>query len=144
MQYRATVMSLLLLAGSIAHAAEPEGASQALSRQVHAYFVGMGSGDIAGIERALAADYIVIGGDGKLETRAERLAWLRSNAKDLADITPSQVLVRLYGDTGVVTGLVEIVLEPGAPAIRERFTQVWVMEGGVWKMVTGQITVVKK
>ncbi len=144
MRYRATVMSFLLLAASIAHAAGPEDASQALSRQVHAYFAGMGGGDIAGIERALAADYIVIGGDGKQETRAERLAWLRSNAKDLADITPSQLLVRLYGNTGVVTGLVEIALEAGAPPIRERFTQVWVMEGGVWRMVTGQITVVKE
>lgn len=104
----------------------------------------MGSGNIAGIERALAADYIVIGGDGKLETRAERLAWLRDNAKNVADIRASQLLVRLYGNTGVVTGLVEIVLEAGAPPIRERFTQVWVMNGGVWRMVTGQITVVKE
>lgn len=42
-RYRTTVVSLLLLATSIAHAGEPEDASQALSRQVHAYFVGMGS-----------------------------------------------------------------------------------------------------
>jgi hypothetical protein len=97
-----------------------------------------------GIERTLAADYIVIGGDGKLEARAERLAWLRSNVKDLADIKPSELLVRLYGNTGVVTGLVEISLDAGAPPIRERFTQVWVSEGGAWKMVTGQITLIEK
>ena len=104
----------------------------------------MGSGNIAGIERTLAADYIVIGGDGKLETRAERVAWLRSNVKDLADITPSELLVRLYGNMGIVTGLVEIALDGSAPPIRERFTQVWVIESGAWKMVTGQITVVEK
>jgi Domain of unknown function (DUF4440) len=143
MRYLVAVVSLLLLA-SISRAAQSDDQVQVLTRQVRAYFVEMGNGDIAGIERTLAADYLVIGGDGKLETRAERLAWLRSNAKDLADIKPSELLVRLYGNTGVVTGLVEISLDASAPPIRERFTQVWVMEGGAWKMVTGQITVIQK
>jgi hypothetical protein len=143
MQYRLAVIALLLLP-SIVRAEQSGDAIQVLSRQVRAYFVDMGDGDIAGIERALAADYLVIGGDGKLETRAERLAWLRSNVKDLADIEPSELLVRMYGNTGIVTGLVEIVLDSSAPPIRERFTQVWVLESGAWKMVTGQITVVKK
>ena len=143
MRYLVAVVSLLLLA-SISHAAQSDSDAQALSRLVRAYFVEMGKGDITGIERTLAADYMVIGGDGKLETRAERLAWLRSNVKDLADIKPSELLVHIYGNTGIVTGLVEISLEAGAPPIRERFTQVWIIESGAWKMVTGQITVVKK
>lgn len=95
MRYRVAVISLLLLA-PMSRAAQSDDEVQALSRQVRAYFVEMGNGDISGIERTLAVDYIVIGGDGKLETRAERLAWLRSNAKDLADIKPSELLVRLY------------------------------------------------
>ena len=143
MQYRVAIISLFLLA-PISRAALPDDEVQALSRQIHAYFVEMGNGDIAGIERTLAADYVVIGGDGKLETRAERLAWLRSNVKDLADIKASELLVRLYGNTGVVTGLVEISLGASAPPIRERFTQVWIIENGAWKMVTGQITLIKK
>ena len=143
MRFSATIISCLLLA-SLARVAQPADATQALTSQVRTYFVDMGSGNIAGIERTLAADYIVIGGDGKLETRAERVAWLRSNVKDLADITPSELLVRLYGNMGIVTGLVEIALDGSAPPIRERFTQVWVIESGAWKMVTGQITVVKK
>jgi len=143
MRFSVTIISFLLLT-SVAHVAQSADATQALISQVRAYFVDMGSGDIAGIERTLAADYIVIGGDGKLETRAERVAWLRSNAKDLADITPSELLVRLYGNTGIVTGLVEIALDGSAPPVRERFTQVWTMEGGTWKMVSGQITLIKK
>jgi hypothetical protein len=143
MRFHVAIISFLLLASGT-RAAQPADATQALSSQVRAYFVDMGSGDVEGIERTLAADYIVIGGDGKLETRAERLAWLRSNVKDLADITPSEVLVRLYGNIGIVTGLIEISLDGSAPPIRERFTQVWVTEGGAWKMVSGQITLVKK
>jgi len=96
MRVPVAAISLLLLAWS-AGATESGDAIQALSRQVHAYFVDMGSGRIEGIERALADDYRVIGGDGKLETRAERLAWLRSNLKDLADIKPSELLVQCQG-----------------------------------------------
>lgn len=143
MRYRVAVIAILLLASGVC-AAQSDDAVQALSRRVRAYFIDMGAGDIAGIEGSLATDYMVIGGDGKLETRAERLAWLRGNVKDLADITPGELLVRVYGNTGVATGLVEISLGPGVPPIRERFTQVWVSEDGVWKMVTGQITLVKK
>jgi len=143
MRFAVAAIPFLLLAW-VTHAAPSGDAIEALSRQVRGYFVDMGRGDIAGIERTLAADYMVIGGDGKLETRAERLAWLRNNVRDLADITPSELLVRIYGNTGIVTGLVEISLDAGTPPIRERFTQVWLSEGGAWKMVTGQITLVKK
>ena len=143
MRFPAAAISLLLLA-SVARAVQSDDAIHELSREVRAYFVDMGSGDITGIEQTLAPDYMVIGGDGKLETRAQRLAWLRSNVEDLADITPSELVVRLYGNTGIVTGLVEITLDASAPPIRERFTQVWVRQGGAWKMVTGQITLVKK
>ena len=143
MRFPVAAIPLLVLA-SVTHAAPSGDAAETLSRQVRAYFVDMGRDNIASIERTLAADYMVVGGDGKLETRAERLAWLRSNIKDLADITPSELLVRIYGNTGIVTGLVEISLDAGTPPIRERFTQVWVSEGGAWKMVTGQITLVKK
>ncbi len=143
MRYLVAALSLLIFA-SVSRAEKSGDEVQALSREVRAYFVDMGKGDITGIERKLAADYRVIGGDGKLETRAERLAWLRSHVKDLADIKPSELLVRLYGNTGVVTGLVEISLDAGAPPIQERFTQVWVNESGAWKMVSGQITLVKE
>ena len=143
MRYLVAAVSLLVLV-SVSRAEQSDDAVQALTRQVRAYFVEMGKGDLTGIERTLAADYVVIGGDGKLETRAERLAWLRSNVRNLADIKPSELLVRLYGNTGIVTGLVEIAIDAKVPPIRERFTQVWVIEGGVWKMVTGQITLVEK
>ena len=38
---------------------------QVITQRVRAYFAAMGSGDLAVIERSLAEDYLVIGGDGK-------------------------------------------------------------------------------
>ena len=71
MRFPVAAIPFLLLA-SVTHAAPSGDAAETLSRQVRAYFVDMGRGDIASIE------------------------------------------------------------------------QVWVSEGGAWKMVTGQITLVKK
>ena len=97
----------------------------------------------SGIERSWPR-ILIIGWRWQARTRAERLAWLRSNIEDLADIEPSELIVRVYGNTGIVTGLVEILVHSSAPPIRERFTQVWVIEGGGWKMATAQITLVKR
>ncbi|MBC8086613.1 MAG: nuclear transport factor 2 family protein [Phycisphaerae bacterium] len=124
--------------------AQPTDAESVIARRVQAYFSAMGTGELATIERALAPDYLVIGGDGKLETRAERLAWLRGNTASLVAITPTQLRVRAYGNSAVATGLVTIPADATGPAVNERFTQVWIQRDGVWRMVSGQITIIKK
>lgn len=133
---------LCLVAGRLT--AQPVTSESVITRQVQAYFTAMGKGDMATVERALAPDYLVIGGDGKLETRAERLAWLRQNTGSLVSITPTQLRVRTYGNSAVATGLVTIPADATGPAIEERFTQVWMQRDGVWRMVSGQITIVRK
>jgi hypothetical protein len=87
---------------------------------------------------------MVVGGDGKLETRAERLAWLRSNVKDLAGHHTQRAIRPHLWQYGNRDRTGRNLARRGHSAIRERFTQVWVSEGGAWKMVTGQITLVKK
>ncbi|MEO8621329.1 MAG: nuclear transport factor 2 family protein [bacterium] len=144
-----TVVALCLVA-STAQAQTPSTALRANSveeivlTRVRSFFVGMGKGQLPVIEDALAQDYLVIGGDGKLETRAERLAWLRGNFNKLGGVTPSELRVRPYGNTAVVTGKVTISEGANVPPIEERFTQVWVRRDAVWRMVTSQITIVKK
>lgn len=139
---RAALGAALAVAPSILRA-QPAGGEAAVTREVQSYFSAMGRGDIAALERALAPEYAVIGGDGKVEGRAERLAWLRRNTGKLTMITPTEVKVRLYDRTAVATGLVTIPADASGPAIRERFTQVWVRRGSAWQMVAGQITIVR-
>lgn len=124
--------------------AQNAGVELAVARRVRAYFAAMGTGKVDVIEESLADDYLVIGGDGKMETRAERLTWLRGNAKSLAAVSPSELRVRTYGVTAVATGLVTIPQDAGAAPIEERFTQVWLQRRGTWQMVSGQITIVRK
>lgn len=124
--------------------AQSRDAESAVARRVRTYFSAMGKGEIAEIEDALADDYSVIGGDGKVETRVERLAWLRRNAAAVAAVTPTEVRVRVYATAAVATGLVVIPSDAAGPPVRERFTQVWVRRDGKWRMVAGQITIVKE
>ncbi len=140
---RTLLMVVMCVAAPRLNAQTP-GAEQALTRQVRAYFAAMGKGDLTTIEQALAPDYLVIGGDGKLETRDERLAWLRRNTANLVAITPTQLQVRVYANAAVATGLVLIPADAAGPAIEERFTQVWIERDGVWRMVSGQITILRK
>ncbi len=79
----------------------------------------------------LAQDYRVTGGDGKLGRRAERLAWLRTNATSLVSITPTQFDVRVCGKSAVVTGLATIPADATGPPIEKRFTQVLIQRTGV-------------
>ena len=139
-----SAMALVTQALSPRLAAQDRGAEQAVTQRVSDYFASMGSGKLEGIAAYLADDYLVIGGDGKLETRAERLAWLRENLGNVAALTPREVRVRSYGSTAVATGLVVIPQDAPAAPIEERFTQVWVQRRGAWQLVSAQITIVRK
>ena len=114
-----------------------------ISGRVRAYFAAMSSGKVSVVAAALADDYLVVGGDGKLETRTQRLTWLEANARNLSTMTLRELRVRSYDRTAVATGLVVIPPDAATPTIEERFTQVWVERAGVWRMVSGQITIVR-
>lgn len=140
---RAVILVALMFGASNTNA-QPGRTEQLLENRVRTYFAAMGKGDVATVGSALAPDYLVIGGDGKLETRAERLEWLRRNTSSLTAITPSEIRIRVYGTSSVATGLVTIPADVSGPAVEERFTQVWVQRDGAWRMVSGQITIVRK
>jgi ketosteroid isomerase-like protein len=124
--------------------AQPITVEQTVLRRVASYFDAMAKGDMNVVAKALADDYRVVGGDGKEETRNERLAWLTQNKSALTALTPRELRVRVYGSSAVVTGVVLIPADAKGPEVRERFTQVWVKRDTSWQMVSGQITIVKR
>ena len=128
-----------LLAVSVA-AVQPPPLERLIAGRVTEYFAAMGRGDLATVEQMLADDYMVVGVDGKFENRTERLRWLKANPGIVANVTPSEIQVRIYGATAVVSGLVSIPPDGKEPAVTERFTQVWVKGQGTWRVVSGQIT----
>ena len=139
----AVLMPFTAKAVAAQRSATPNRVEQDVSDRVRAYFAAMSSGKASVVAASLADDYLVIGGDGKLETRAQRLTWLAANARNLSTLTLRELRVRSYDRTAVATGLVVSPPDATTPVIEERFTQVWVARAGVWRMVSGQITIVR-
>ena len=98
--------------------------------------------DTAALDRILAADWVVTNFDGQLETKAQRLAAVKSGERKLETATINEMKVRLLGDVAIVHGLstVKASLKGKDVSGRYRWTDVFAKRGGRWLAVTTQST----
>jgi ketosteroid isomerase-like protein len=94
--------------------------------------------DVAAFNRLLADDYLGINPNGTLETKADALAQRRSGTVKVSSIEPDNVKIRVYGDTAVVTSLVDVEGHDGDRDIsgRYHYTRVYSRRDGEWKVVS--------
>jgi uncharacterized protein (TIGR02246 family) len=93
----------------------------------------------------LTSDATRTGPTGVLTTREQWLAQIRQGGIRYTAVRREQTDVRLYGDVGVVTGIVAIdVVKPGtgAQAERNRTLRVYVKEAGMWRLAAHQATAI--
>jgi ketosteroid isomerase-like protein len=90
------------------------------------------------VERLLADDYLGISSNGTLETKADELARRRSGSLSITHLELSDVKVRIYGDTAVVTSKADLVGKSGDRDIsgRYRYTRVYSNRDGEWRIVS--------
>ena len=110
-------------------------------------------GDVATLDHLLASEYTHTDVTGKVLHRADWLAdaanvqkWARPvTAQGEPTIEFEDIQVTVLGDTAVIAGgnLIRSA-DPKQPALRLRFTQVWVRESGEWKRRFFQATPVVK
>jgi ketosteroid isomerase-like protein len=98
------------------------------------------SGDAATLERMTADDYTFITLRGQLRTKAEIVKGFQSGAFKYESRTISELKVRVYGDTAVVTGRsTQKGEENGKDYSGDyRFTRVYVRDKGRWMTVALQ------
>ena len=86
----------------------------------------------------LADDYLGITSNGTIETKAQVLAQRRAGTMRITEMNISDVHVRVYGDTAVVTSRAEIAGSNGASDIggQYRYTRVYNRRFGEWKIVS--------
>jgi len=98
--------------------------------------------DRAAIEANLAEEFRQIDGHGHVEDRATFVAGLISPELEIDPYTVEELEVRLYSDVALLTGRTRMTGRfRGAPfASHYRYTDTYVREGGVWKVVQVQIT----
>jgi len=136
----------MLLAAAIAAAtgASPRESSprEALIRLERRWVEALERRDAAAVGAILADDFVDTTYRGERRTRGEALAGLTSPQRAPTTQELSDLQARVYGATGIVTGVNHVTGRNPDFSARLRFTDVFVRTGGVWKAVSAQETLV--
>jgi ketosteroid isomerase-like protein len=98
--------------------------------------------DAAPFEQSLAADFAFVTPDGNTQDRAGFLGDMRNGNLKIASTVPDSMQVRVYGDAAVVTyHSTDRGTYKGTDISGQyRWTDVFVKQGGQWKIVASQGT----
>jgi hypothetical protein len=93
--------------------------------------------DVAVLDRVLADDFAETAPDGVVYTKAEEMASLKSGEDVIFSYLYSDMKVRVYGDTAVVTYLdkQKETFKGRDISGTSRWTDTWVKHGGSWQCV---------
>ena len=93
--------------------------------------------------RALSEDYVAITPLGQVTTKQDTLAARKSGQLRYQTIDVSDMVVRVYGDTAVVTARADVKGHQLGEDFSGpyRYTRVWVRRSGHWQAVSYQATV---
>jgi len=94
--------------------------------------------DVARFSTLLAPDFTGVLADGRVIDKPEFLRLAKDNL-DIHDLRLHDLLIRLYADTAIVGALVTYERSSG-PAIRTRYSSLYVRRDGKWAIVWTQWT----
>ena len=86
--------------------------------------------------RVVADDWVAVGPTGETMGKTDLLEMLAARPNVFKSVQYSDVSVRVFGATAVVTSLFE---GSGEVELRQRFLRVYAKRGGVWHCVVTQI-----
>lgn len=94
-------------------------------------------------QRMLADDYVAISPLGQVTTKKEAISARKSGQLRYENIDVSDMVVRLYGDTAIVTARADVKGHQLGEDFSGpyRYTRVWVKRAGRWQAVSYQATV---
>ena len=94
-------------------------------------------------QRTLAEDYVAITPLGTVTTKQDTLSARKSGQLRYESIDVSDMVVRIYGDTAIVTARADVKGHQMGEDFSGpyRYTRVWVRHAGHWQAVSYQATV---
>jgi hypothetical protein len=94
-------------------------------------------------QRTLAEDYVAITPLGQVTTKVEAIAARKSGQLRYEAMNVTDMVVRIYGDTAVVTARADVKGHQLGEDFSGpyRYTRVWVRRNGRWQTVSYQATV---
>jgi hypothetical protein len=103
--------------------------------------------DLEANDRLLADNWMNTNANGTVTTKAKLLELLKSNSFKIISIEDDDVLVRIYGNTAVVTGRAtskRLGQDNQLMIGQVRFTRVYAKQKGRWQVVAAQSTPIKQ
>jgi len=103
--------------------------------------------DLAALERIWTDDYVFVNGHGKLLTKADRVADIRSGHSSNESIQhEEEPVVKMHGDSALVLSRVTIVGKYSGREVSSEFrsVHVWTKEDNRWRLAFNQLTPVEK
>lgn len=99
-------------------------------------------GDVAAIASQTSDDYTLINANGQLSGKAQTMDAIKTGSIKLSSNEVSDMKVRVYGDTAIVTGKSTAKGVVGGRELKGpvMFTRVYVKKGGKWQSVAFQQT----
>lgn len=148
MRRRETIRELSLVALALAAVLVPSAAAAGDAEQkavlaAHEQRLALTiAADVKGLQALMTDDLTYTHSNGVVETKAEFLDGLKNGKYLYREITPRDRRVRLHGDSAIVSGPAHVVIEPGGKRteIDLYFSEVYVKEGGAWRMALWQST----
>lgn len=140
---RRVVMAGLCCLGWVAHAATDENAVRAqLKAQAEAWDQAIVHKDRAAIEAHMAADFRQIDGAGNVETKKSFVDDLMAAALRIEPYTVEDFEIRLYGDTALLSGRTRMTGSYEGKPFKShyRYIDIYVRRGGLWQIVSVQIS----
>jgi ketosteroid isomerase-like protein len=108
----------------------------------HAWDQAQERGDGKALASIFDNGLIFVDYDGKLLTKVEYMARVKSNVTHMQQIVAEQMNVQMFGDTAIVVGTYRVKgVENEVPFVRRgRFTDTWVLMNGHWICVAAATT----
>ena len=126
------------IATLICQTTKAQGDKAGLEKTANAFLEAVKAKDTAKLKPYYTDDYTYIGADGKIMSAEERLKALAAADAMVID-SFSEIKVRTYGSTGVLTGMNSGKTSSGA-AEQDRFTQTWTWKGGRWLLAASHVS----
>ncbi len=125
----------------VAAPAAAQSTADALLRVARWRFEADFKADKAALDTLLAEDLTYGRTSGLRHTKAQVMELVGAGGPYALDYsTPDSLLARVYGETGVVTGLLKVKLTAQPAPYTLRFTDTWVRRNGRWQLVAFQAT----
>lgn len=145
------VFSLCVFLGAVAHAgAAPPDSGDAWEQEVRAaeqkHRAAFLAGDVAALQAMFSADFVVNSPLNVVVDKARLLDMVRKGVLTISSFDQNIEQVRRYGDVVVVMGGDSVVYAAPSPNAgqthRRRFTDLWRRDGGRWRFVARQASLI--